>query len=324
MRPSTFPKSRELYLDPGDAWEEELDPRLFCFGATTDALRDGVSVTPRFGFGKVATARGSFAAQGIDRPATFAAQGEISGDAITLPAPPKPTAPPADATEKKPAGADKRKPAKSDAAPAPKDGEPAVDRNAAALEIFVARFSDAGNPRDLVLTIRASNEGGRALATVVRSRMLAFHVEELGSDDKAIATTDCSGQDNPHAIPIEAVSDVRPGREIKLPILVAEVCPRSTFARPGLYRITATLDTTVSGEITKVDPLVATTLARQPSLVRIWSSAEPFYAEPPKSVNAAKAKANAKDAAPERAAGPHAAKPRAEHALKDDGAKRAR
>jgi len=295
MRPSSFPRTRELYLDPGDAWEEELDPRLYCFGATTDLLREGVTVTPRFGFGKFS--RGSFAAQGTDRPEAFASQVELTGDALTLPGLPPPAPPPSAAEEKKQSKKDDghRRPPPA----------PPPDRNAESLEIFVGRFSDAGNPRDLVLTIRASNEGRRALATVVRGRMLSFHVEELGTDNRAIAVTDCHGQDNPHAIPIEAVSDMRPGREIRLPILVAEVCPRVTFARPGLYRITAILDTTASGEIVKVDPLVATTLARQSNLARVWASVEPFYTNAPMTEKAAHAP---KEMAAGKAAGPGAAR----------------
>ncbi len=280
MRPTKFPKARELYLEPGDAWEETFDPRLLCFGDATDALREGVTVTPRFGFGASNGDAGALAAQGTDRPASYASLGELVADALQ-PASPTPPAGPANAS---PSAETSAQPKPTPAAPAARPGDatsPTTDRNGAELDIYVSRFAEATNPRDLVVTIRATNEGGRALATVIRSRMLAFRVEELAPDNTARVTTECRGQDHPHAIPIEAVSNVRPGREVSVPILLAEVCPRATFARPGLYRVLPELDTTVVGEITKVDPHVAQALAKQSSLVRIATSQQPFYTDPP-------------------------------------------
>jgi hypothetical protein len=283
MRPSRFPKARELYLEPGDAWEEVFDPRLLCFGDATDALRDGVTVTPRFGFGPGAGGAGSFAAQGTDRPAAYASLAELVADALQ-PATPGATPPsPADPAAASPSSSGAAASPAGKTQPAALTEGPATDRNAPELDVYVSRFAEATNPRELVVTIRAVNEGGRALATVVRSRMLAFRVEELAADNTARATTECRGQDHPHAIPIEAVANVRPGREVSLPILLAEVCPRATFARPGLYRVLPELDTTVSGELTKVDPHMAQALARQSSLVRIATSQQPFYTEPPMS-----------------------------------------
>ena len=92
LRPSQFPKSRELYLRPGDTYEEPFDPRLFCFGDAMDLLREGTRVKPRFGFGAFG-AKGPFAAQGTDRPESFAPLRELVGKELTLPAVPPPAAP---------------------------------------------------------------------------------------------------------------------------------------------------------------------------------------------------------------------------------------
>lgn len=301
LRPSKFPASRELYLKPGDAYEEPFDPRLICFGDAIDLLREGTSVKPRFGFGGPG-AKGPFAAQGTDRPESFAPVREIVGAVVTLPAVPPPP-PPGGAPQASPGSAARSAyaaPAAPPEAAAPRStasaapgskpivkdstqSETPTDRQAPALDIYVSRHSDAGAARDIVMTIRAVNEGRRELLTVIRSRMLAFHVEALGPDNRPVSTVECRGQDAPHAIPVEAVRDVDPGQTVRVPILIAEVCPPSTFSRPGLYRVTARLDPTVGGEGAKKNPHVGEALARQSALIRVATARDPFYADKPMS-----------------------------------------
>ncbi len=113
--------------------------------------------------------------------------------------------------------------------------------------------------------------------------MLSFLVEELGPDNRARRVFECSGQHAPHAIPIEMMRDLRPGQQIHVPILLAEVCPRNAvFLRAGLHRVTPKLDPSIDGEGLKVDPWVADALARQAVLVRLASAQEGYYIYPPK------------------------------------------
>jgi hypothetical protein len=86
MRPSSFPQKRELYLEPGAFYEEVFDPRLLCFGAAADALREGASVKPTFGWaGATFGNKGPFAAQGTDRPEDFQALRKITADEVVVP-----------------------------------------------------------------------------------------------------------------------------------------------------------------------------------------------------------------------------------------------
>jgi hypothetical protein len=279
MRPSGFPDKRELYLEPGGFYEEVFDPRLFCFGASADGLKEGTTAKPTFGWAG-GGAKGPFAAQGTDRPEAYQAQRKIAGDELVLPAahvaPPKLLV----------AGVGPRMEREgSEDGPEVEGAWAKVeDRNAPQLDIYVERFEDAAAPRDVVVTIRAVNEGRRTLSTLVRGRMLSFVVEELGPDNKPRATFECSGQHAPHAIPIEMMRDVRPGQAVHVPILLAEFCPRNAvFLRPGLHRVTPKLDPSVIGEGLEVEPYVAEALARQPALVRLATARGSFYEEPPKS-----------------------------------------
>lgn len=308
MVPSSFPDSRELFLRPGEVYEEEIDPRLYCFGDTTDLLRPGTVLIPHFGFGTSWGApKEPFVAQATDYADPFTPLKDIKGPELTLPAVP---APPPPAPPQVPAGQDPLAPLGSgidpkdsppprtpaaptstpkkdgaatddDGADAPTDGDappPAVvDKNAGYLDIYVSRLVDAGSPRDVVLTIRAKNEGRRKLAGVLRSRMLHFKVEEVGADNRTLREVMCTHQEAAHGIATEAVSQVGPGKEITIPILVSEICPRGTFSKPGLYRVTGVLDTSQVGESLKADPWLGHALARQSALVRLATAKEDFY-----------------------------------------------
>jgi hypothetical protein len=279
MRPSGFPDKRELFLEPGAFYEEVFDPRLLCFGASADGLKEGTIAKPTFGWAG-AGRKGPYAAQGTDRPEAYQAVRRIVGDELVLP--PAHIAPPKLLVEG--VGPSMEREGSEDGPEAEGASAQIEDRNAPQLDIYVERFEDAAAPRDVVVTIRAVNEGRRTLSTLVRGRMLSFVVEELGPDNKSRATFECSGQHAPHAIPIEMMRNVRPGQEVHVPILLAEFCPRNAvFLRPGLHRVTPKLDPSVVGEGLEVEPYVAEALARQPALVRLATARGSFYEEPPRS-----------------------------------------
>ncbi len=280
MRPSTFPAKRALYLEPGEVYEELFDPRLVCFGAASDALREGTKAKPSFGWRGGGTHRGPFAAEGTDRPAAFAPKRVVTGEVVDVPvvqASPAPTS----AVDR--SGPRLEREGDRGGPPATGSASWFVDRNVPQLDIYVERFDDAASSRDIVLTIRAVNEGKRTLSTVIRGRMLSFRVDELGPDNQPRRTFECAGQHAPHAVPTELMLTVTPGREVRVPILVAEVCNRDdVFRRPGLYRVTPVLDPRVDGEGQRMDPYVEEALARQSALVRLATGVEPFYDAEPK------------------------------------------
>lgn len=329
LRPRSFPTSRELYLEPGAAYVEDFDPRLFCFGDKLDLLKGGTTVRAHLGWPKSSTfGKPSFAAQGTDRPEAFAAATELSAPPILLSyaafapmAPgvgkPAPGASPAmdtgahgktdeaskDAqvpwTERKSNGSvePSRSAAKeshrygfgpksdpSDDSPTTPDAPevPTDDRNAGKVDVYIDRYADAEAPRDAVVSIRAVNEGRRELSAALRGRMLSFTIEKLGPDNKAQQSFDCRGSDRPHAMPIETLRDLDAGQTVSIPVMLAEICPRETFERPGLYRVRPRIDTAVEGEVLKRSPYIGRALAAQSSLVRIATSRKPFQDEPPK------------------------------------------
>lgn len=172
----------------------------------------------------------------------------------------------------------------------PPEPEHLEDRMAPDLDLYVERWATGGAPRDLVLRIRAENEGGRALSAVLRSRMLRFRVEgPLAADNRTTATSECLLDERSHAVPVEMVRNLRPGDRQDFPFLLAEVCPRGTFDRPGLYRVTPLLQATIEGEaVEDRDAFQGRVRALQPALARVGSSKLPFYDAPPRAVATAR------------------------------------
>ncbi|MFO0612000.1 MAG: hypothetical protein U0414_05410 [Polyangiaceae bacterium] len=279
LRPTKLLKSRELYLKPGEAFQQEFDPRLYCFGTTGDALTNATVVHAHYGFAAPSwgQSKGPFAAQGIDEPAEFAALPTIDATDVQLAyatfAPPPPPAP----AEPAPTHASLVAPS----APPPEPESFFIDKNKARFTVFVDRFSDVNAARDIVVNVHLKNEGTHEMIAALRGRMVSFVVEQLGRDGSSMKTVDCTGEDQTHPISAEMLRGLGGGQSVTIPLLVAEVCPPSTFDRPGLYRVTPRLDTLASGEAAELEAYVGRAFTRDAVLVRVATAREPFEDSPP-------------------------------------------
>ena len=277
-------------------------------------------VRAHLGWSKTQSTKGPFVAEGIDKPAAFAPQRELSAPPIMLsyasfapmplhlgdepadaPDGPHPAKPRHDVTDQKyapgssansdasnaksgpvaPSGkrADAGSAGANDAKAPPADY---ADRNAARLDVYTERYSDASAPRDAVIRIKAANDSKRELIAAIRGNMLSFLVEELGADNEPVRSTDCIGSERPHAISVEAIQDLEGGRAVSVPLLIAEICPTDAFERPGLYRVRPRIDTNVEGEVLERHPYIGKALALQPALLRVATSRKPFQDDKPR------------------------------------------
>jgi hypothetical protein len=319
LRPDGFPDKSALLLAPGESYLESFDPRLFCFGdSSPTALRGASLVRTHFGWNAPAAKKGKpaattpFAVEGTAFPAEVAALPGIDAPTMVLSyekaapeaskTPPSPTPidpralpkrgrpssagdaskpkPGAKADEPKPgAKADEPKPgSKADepSAPPPAPAKPAVvDENAPRLELGAARFIDAGSANRAAITLTATNAGHRPMLVALHNRMLAFRVE--GPD----GSFRCDAMPPTHAIPRELFRTLKPGQSSSMTVLIAETCPREALRRPGLYKVTATLFANESGAELGLSAYTGAAWLKTPSLVRVLSAPEPFYASPP-------------------------------------------
>jgi hypothetical protein len=279
MRPSSFPEPRALLLAPGASYVEQFDPRLFCFGKNADAIKGGAVVRSRFGWetqkktGKKPP-EGPFAAETTEREPTVAPVRELLAPAIVLSYDePKPDV----VAEEKPAEA-AAKPAGDEPRKTPEKAiPPLVDERAGRLEVKAPPFVDASSSRGITITVTSTNAGKRPITVALRPWMFSFHVVgPFGKD------TICGGEEPRGSLPRDAFKTLKPDGSSAFTVLLGEICPRDTFERPGLYRVTPKLR---AGETSPdLEAYTATVKANKPTLIRLASGPEPFYPDAPKAL----------------------------------------
>lgn len=278
LRPESFPESRALLLGPGQSYVETIDPFLYCFGKDAAAIRGGALVHARFGWDppkkrdKKKPPKGPFAAESTEREPTIAPLEGVVAPSIVLGA----DAPVASAkAEPSSAPADAAKPGEPAEGEAPK---PFVDERAGRLALTAKPFVDASGPRAATIEVTAKNEGLRPITVALRPWMLSFQIEGPYG-----AMTSCPG-DPPRGLPRDAFRKLEPGASTSFTVLLAEVCPRTTFPRPGIYRVTSTLS---AGETTSgVEAYTAEVSTTSPTLIRMLSAPEAFHVDPPRALPA--------------------------------------
>lgn len=284
LKPQGFPEDRALLLAPGESYIDTFDPYLLCFAKNASALSGAVTLKPQLGFpppkakpafgkkkAKPEPPKGPFAVEGTDFPATVAPVYELFAPTMVLSygLPPVPA-------ESKEQSAEKA-PDKSDEKTA--ERPPIVDQNAPRLEISGSEFVDAGAERNASITVIAKNAGHRPMLAVLRPRMLSFRI------DKPDGTGAMCGPDaSPRGMPRDSYKNYKPGETVSFSVLLGEVCPRGTFARPGIYKILPALHAEQTGAEHGITAYTAVVDAPKPTIVRIKEGTLPFHKEAPKAV----------------------------------------
>ncbi len=298
LRPEGFPEASALLLRPGESYIESFDPRLFCFGKdATPKLVGGAVVHVRFGWEAAKKPAwsptkkpdsGPFVVEGTTFPPEVAPLRELAGPTMVLhfdrpPPPPAPEA--AAAPEKAPQGSAPDAKAKDRSAsdvegarPPPGATPPVVDENAPRLELTTTPFVDASSTTRASVTLTATNVGHRPMLVAIHQRMVAFRID--GPD----GVLRCSAMPPTHGVPRELYRSLKPGASSSMTMLLGEGCTRDALRRPGLYRVQATLEANESGAELGLTAYTGTARAREPSLVRVLSGPEPFYAVAPRAV----------------------------------------
>jgi hypothetical protein len=323
LRPQSFPEPRALMLQPGQSYIEEFDPRLVCFGKDAAALSGGAVVRARFGWdpqpkGRAPTA--PLAVEVAEQPPRFSNLRELTAPTMVIPyvapkldpnrpiaaGPTSPAPPPQEAAEKKPekpddAGSKRRGGKRADRGERPGNTEPAAtsaepvklaapvkpetttsaapeDINAPRLEIISTPYADVASSRGLSVAVTATNVGHRPTMAALRARMVAF---EVNGPDKVVS---CDASSATHSVPREAFRNLKPRDKVTFTVLLAEVCPRQTFSRTGMYRVRATLHANEGGSQFGLTAYTGVSPAATPTLVRLHTAPEPFYKDPPQPV----------------------------------------
>lgn len=304
LRPEGFPEPSALLLRPGESYVESFDPRLFCFGKDAEArLVGGAVVHVHFGWEEAKKAAwapakkpdsGPFVVEGTAFPPEVRPLREIDAPTMVLhfngprgaTAPAKVAAPDlAAAPESPPGWVDPEAKAK---APSEVEAEgpqippvappPVIDANAPRLELTTTPFLDASSTSRASITLTATNVGRRPMLVAIHQRMVGFRID--GPD----GVLRCSAMPATHGVPRELYRTLKPGASTAMTMLLGEGCTRDAMRRPGLYRVQATLHATESGSELGLSAYTGTARAREPSLIRVLTGPDPFYAVGPRAV----------------------------------------
>ena len=301
LRPDAFPDSSALLLRPGESYVESFDPRLFCFGKEAAArLAGGAVVHSRFGWeaakqpawsAKKKPDTGPFVVEStvfppdtlplreLTAPTMVLSYGSVAKAPPAAPvtaaaAPPSPVAPPGPkpvdpkATPQKP----------SDQADPNAALPPVVDENAPRFELTTTPFVDASSTSRAAVTITATNVGRRPMFVAIHQRMIGLRID--GPD----GVLRCASMPATHGIPRELYRTLNPGASSSPTLLLGEGCTRDAMRRPGLYRVSATLNANESGSELGLTAFTGKARTREPSLVRVLSGPDLFYATLPRAV----------------------------------------
>ncbi|MEP7122529.1 MAG: hypothetical protein ABJE95_16525 [Byssovorax sp.] len=302
LRPDAFPDSSALLLRPGESYVESFDPRLFCFGKDAAARLAGGAVVHAF-FGWEARKQPAWSAKKKPDGGPFVVESTVfppdtmplreltaptmvlSYGSIAKPPPadpvaatPTPASPPAAAAKPIDPSAAPPKPADPAAADPDAPLPPVVDENAPRFELTTTPFVDASSTSRAAVTITATNAGHRPMLVAIHQRMIGIRID--GPD----GVLRCGSMPATHGIPRELYRTLNPGASTSITLILSEGCTRDAMRRPGLYRVTATLNANESGSELGIAAFTGKARTKEPSLVRVLSGPDPFYAVAPHAV----------------------------------------
>ena len=123
---------------------------------------------------------------------------------------------------------------------------------------------DVARGNEISSTVTVSNEGDKAAVLLFRPDMLRFNVAGPAG---SVACGTTRAVDAPIR---ELYSTIGAKARASLGVLVTAVCPADTFDEPGVYRVTAVLDTSAaSGRPIGLKTWDGEVQARSPMLLRV-------------------------------------------------------
>lgn len=294
--PATIEDSARVKLEPGEGLVQNFDPRLYCSpNAKEPLLVPGAKLTPRFGWPvkvKLVYKQGKRVESTENQQPPFVAEpaeaeGSLpshadSADAGAEAPPPKPVATPAKAAK---AGK-----AKAEEPPEPDRRVKELRGTSIELGSEFARKPSEPSDSPLSLGIRGSDAADEEASTVSvtlrnrsKSRLDVYFRRELVSFEVAgpDGVSTCDPEPDSRSPDRQAFTTLRPGGEISAVSRLMEMCPAHTFARPGLYRVSARFDSTNDGAKFGLHAFTGRVVASDAALVRIRRGPLPFQGTGP-------------------------------------------
>jgi hypothetical protein len=282
LRPVRADAAYTVVLAPGHGLVEAFDPRLYCLPqGGVSPLVSGARVSASLGWPvktKTVWRRGKREEEVLPQTPPFVAMVAPAPDADAGAGDDDAgTAPPSDAgseivmtdTSRASAGSAVKELHSTpfelggDYAPPPKPTTPG-------LTFELTRGSDAANEAGTTVTVQLTNRGSKAEQVYFRRELITLEVSSVDG------TQVCEPEPRDRNPDRQAYTHLPPGGSITVTSRLAELCPKDTFARPGLYLVHGAFDGVVSGSEFGFDAFVGHLSAEQPATVRVRTGTLPF------------------------------------------------
>lgn len=300
LAPGTQPETRlVVHLEPNEGVADQFDPRLYCFAEGDQKLLvPGAEVTPHFGWPeappKKVWKRGKRVEEPVLQKPPFVARQSLESN-TTMGAGPFGVSPKAAArlTSAGVTGSDKELEGnpmvlrseyavwarQSQPPKGPTEGDetstahPLPPQPAIALRLV--QGSDARAEHDATIKLTVANQSPLPTYVYFRREMVSFEVAGPSG------ITQCPGRLDDRTP--ERSSFLRLARQgaKNYDCRLAELCPRGTFASPGLYLVYARFDATMSGREQGIEAFVGPVYSRSPATVRIRTGEEAIFQKRP-------------------------------------------
>lgn len=299
LRPRLMQRKSVLVLAPGEQYSRRFDPRFFCFAELGQLLLvPHAKVTPNFGWPREladAAKRKPPATSSRDphaaAPALTSAAGAGPFVAWRLPEPSaNVTPPPPPAQQEESDETDSQASSSGPGWHMPTEGLSSVQGATLELpdayaswsgstghdpqkdiELVLLAGSDAEDERNATVSFGVINALDRPQQIFVRRELLEYDVQ--GPD----GYFECPASDvgSPD---FASFSTLAPHVAERAVVRLLEVCPRRSFARPGLYEVRARLAARWSGQELGLDAFVGQLETQRPTFVRVRSGDRSSFA----------------------------------------------
>jgi hypothetical protein len=246
----------EVVLGRDEAVTSSFDPRFYCFsGDGQRKLVPGAVVHPRFGWPektKTVWRKGKRVEEPVKQVPPYVVRGDSREVSLQ----------PAKVLRAQPwaLGSDYALWTQSSPSTESADGPP--------WQLRLSQGSDAQSELETTVTLTLQNRSRQPQRVYLRRELVTF---EVMSRDGLV---ECDPYPDLRAPDPQEFATLKPGGSTSLTSRLIELCPRRTFARPGLYLVHGRLDAHESGEEYGLDAFVGRVVTQQPVTLRIRKGEE--------------------------------------------------
>jgi hypothetical protein len=274
VRPWRADTEMEQTLSPGQGLYDTLDPRLYCFASKgQSSLVPGAQVTPEYGWPtkkRMKWQHGKAVEQPPDPPfiAMIAVDTPDSRPAsLNDPTPNTKGAAPVDAFKQL---AGSMFALGSEYSRWSRHGIPSESEEAGPLHFQLNSGSDVQEELGTMVSVTLKNRSKHKEIVYFRRELISFEV--MGPD----GLSQCDAKPDDRAPEPQSFARLGPGGSVSATSRLVELCPRGTFAHPGLYLVHARFDANQKGAMYGLDAYVGEVVSDNPVAIRIRRGDFPY------------------------------------------------